>query len=431
MKINSIDMSNYRNFSELHIDFDSKLTVFVGSNGSGKTTILDALAIPLEMIANSKFKYLHSDSIISHDSLIPINDIRIQNAIDSSKVNEACLNYNINYGNKNFSYSVYTPLLPREKSFFKQIEYMNNYIKDNIKPVVVYYSSKRIINDYTRKPDSHSEYDYAFKNAFQVGIDFSSSMTWFIEKSSEEALNIKRTKDLDYSISELDATRKAISKALGDYKEPYVDKTPPQIFIAHASAPDVPLSIQQLSDGYRTMLALVMDLARRMALAAEKHKQEFTEALEYPAIVLIDEVELHLHPAWQQRVLPTLLEIFPNTQFIVTTHSPQIISSIKPEHLRILAQNNVYTSSSSTYGAESQRILKEVFGVNARYAENEAKIVLDEYFELINKGEYDTDRAKECRGKLDEWLRGDPALDSADMLIRRSRRIRERSASNA
>ena len=124
-----------------------------------------------------------------------------------------------------------------------------------------------------------------------------------------------------------------------------------------------------------------------MALAAQKYKNEIKNALDYPAIVLIDEVELHLHPAWQQRVLPSLLEIFPNTQFIVTTHSPQIISSIEPKHLRILSQNRISLPSSSTYGAESQRVLEEVFGVTARYSENEAKKTLDAYFELIHKGE--------------------------------------------
>lgn len=338
--------------------------------------------------------------------------------------------YYKNNDNNSLDYTVYHhhQLCIQE---INNINEINNIIKNNIKPVVVNYGSKRIVNNYQRESSAHSEYEYAFKNAFNAGIDFSSTLTWFIEKSSEEAMQGRRKRDLDYTIPELDAARKAVSKALGDYNEPYADGTPPQLFITHTATPDIPLNIQQLSDGYRTMLALVMDLARRMALAAQKYKNEIKNALDYPAIVLIDEVELHLHPAWQQRVLPSLLEIFPNTQFIVTTHSPQVISSIEPKHLRILSQNRVSLPSSSTYGAESQRVLEEVFGVTARYSENEAKKTLDAYFELIDKDEYESEQAKEYRSKLDEWLNGDPALDSADMLIRRARRIRERGTGNA
>lgn len=425
MKINSMDIKNYRSFSELHVDFDPRLTVFVGANGSGKTTILDALAIFLEMIADSYLRY-------PDDIVISLKDVKIQRDKIDEIIFDPQIAYKFYYKNNdnNFlDYTVYHHQLRIQE--LDNINEINNIIKNNIKPVVVNYGSKRIVNTYQHESGAHSEYEYAFKNAFYAEIDFSSTLTWFIEKSAEEAMQGRRKRDLDYTIPELDAARKAVSKALGDYNEPYADGTPPQLFITHTATPDIPLNIQQLSDGYRTMLALVMDLARRMALAAQKYKNEIKNALDYPAIVLIDEVELHLHPAWQQRVLPSLLEIFPNTQFIVTTHSPQIISSIEPKHLRILSQNRISPPSSSTYGAESQRVLEEVFGVTARYSENEAKKTLDAYFELIHKGEYESEQAKEYRSKLDEWLNGDPALDSADMLIRRAQRIRERGTSNA
>lgn len=425
MKINSMDIKNYRNFSDLHVDFDPRLTVFVGANGSGKTTILDALVIFLEMISRSSLSY-------PHESIISLKDVKIKN--NNNQIIDSHISYKFYYENnyKNFiSYTVYHQKKTHALKQFNDTEKIIKFIDNTMKPVVVNYGSKRIVNNYQRESSAHSEYEYAFKNAFNAGIDFSSTLTWFIEKSAEEAMQGRRKRDLDYTIPELDAARKAVSKALGNYNEPYADGTPPQLFITHTATPDIPLSLQQLSDGYRTMLALVMDLARRMALAAQKYKNEIKNALDYPAIVLIDEVELHLHPAWQQRVLPSLLEIFPNTQFIVTTHSPQIISSIEPKHLRILSQNRVSLPSSSTYGAESQRVLEEVFGVTARYSENEAKKALDAYFELIHKGEYESEQAKEYRSKLDEWLNGDPALDSADMLIRRARRIQGRGTGNA
>lgn len=427
MKIKSMDIKNYRNFSELHVDLDPRLTVFVGINGSGKTTILDALAILLKMIAASHLRF-PSESVIS------LKDVRIENTNESEIALDSQILYTFFYendGKESVNYTIYHKEQSSDYNQCCKITDINNRIKHNVKPIVVSYGSKRVINTHKHPFIAHSEAQHAFQNAFDAAIDFPSTLTWFIEKSSEEAMKGKRKGDLEFTIPELAATKKAVCKALGDYNEPYVDKTPPELFIEPKSMPNVQLRIEQLSDGYRTMLALVMDLARRMALAAQEHKNKFNNSLEYPGIVLIDEVELHLHPAWQQSVLTSLLSIFPNTQFIVTTHSPQIVSSIEPDHLRILDQNQVYLPSSSTYGAESQRVLKEIFGVDARYAESDAKKALDTYFKLINEGEYESEQARECRQKLDKWLLGDPALDSADMLIRRAQRIRERGASNA
>lgn len=416
MKLKSIDLINYRNFQKAFVNLDPRLTVFIGSNGAGKTSLLDA-------IANFLIKIAQPELVINHQLLRP-GDIRIDENELAFKfiyeLNGVLASIDIRYDCHDDKYV---------QESFLQLKSLNDMIKASIRPVVVYYGSKRIINNYSRQTESHSEPEFAFKNAFNAAIDFSSTLTWFIEKSSQEALSMKKLRNLEYSIPELDAVRSAVSHALGEYNEPYVDDTPPQIFINSREEPDRPLQLSQLSDGYRTMLALVMDLARRMALAAQG--KGFDNVLEYPAIVLIDEVELHLHPAWQQKVLPNLLKVFPNTQFIVTTHSPQVISSIEPRHIRILSDNHISLPSSSTYGAESQRILEEIFGVNARYGENEAKKTLDEYFKLINEGEFDSEKARSCRAKLDNWLRGDPALDSADMLIRRARRMHERSQSNA
>lgn len=419
MKLELLNIINYRNFPNINIKLDPKLTAFIGINGAGKTTLLDAISIFLRRLTVPRDHYF--------DAAIIKSDFKI------GKVNLE-LSYTYFISTNLSSYKIISKLIdnkPHSIADNKLSHDLFNALDKTTRPIVVYYSSKRIINNYHRENESHSEPEYAFKNAFQPEIDFSSTLTWFIEKSAQEALAIKRLRNLNYTIPELDAVRLAVSKALGDYDEPYVDETPPQIFISRKDATNIPLQLSQLSDGYRTMLALVMDLARRMALAAMWQDNKINNILEYPAIVLIDEVELHLHPAWQQSVLPTLLKIFPNTQFIVTTHSPQIISSIEPKHIRILSQNGIAMPSSSTYGAESQRILEEIFGVSARYSDNEAKQALDEYFRLINKGEYNTDEAKAVRGKLDNWLMGDPALDYANMLIRRDSRRQERSIGDA
>ena len=103
------------------------------------------------------------------------------------------------------------------------------------------------------------------------------------------------------------------------------------------------------------MLALAADLARRM-IQGNPH---LDNPLESQAIVLIDEVDLHLHPSWQQRVLPDLIRTFPNAQFIVSTHSPQVLTTVKPEHIAELYRegNGIVAgpANSHTYGAEAGR----------------------------------------------------------------------------
>ncbi len=92
------------------------------------------------------------------------------------------------------------------------------------------------------------------------------------------------------------------------------------------------LRIEQLSDGYRTTLAMIMDIAARMTEA----NPHMADPLLSAGVILIDEIELHLHPGWQQRILGDLTRAFPNVQFIVTTHSPQILTTVAPQSIQII-----------------------------------------------------------------------------------------------
>ena len=348
MKLLSMNLENFRCFAKMDVMFDPRLTVFVGINGAGKTAVLEAAAVLLEQMP------LFIDN--GYRRQINVSDVRIGaasvkfNYIVSSEKQNYTLSFNYE---KNQSSAIDRDLFQNNKNFI-------NKIKTVRVPVVVYYSAKRVINEYHREINARAKPDDAYKNAFEPHIDFSSTLTWFVEKSSQEALEAVQMKNLEHRIPELHAVRQAVSTALGDYNEPYVGETPPQLFITKKEAPNIPLNLQQLSDGYRTMLALVMDLARRMALANDGVPlAEGKTILHAPGIVLIDEIELHLHPSWQQTVLPRLMDIFPNVQFIVTTHSPQVITSLDASYIRILGDGGmIHTAPQGTWGAEASRIMK-------------------------------------------------------------------------
>jgi predicted ATP-binding protein involved in virulence len=174
------------------------------------------------------------------------------------------------------------------------------------------------------------------------------------------------------------------------------------------------LRIDQLSDGHKSILSIVMDIASRMAQANPNKK----DILETEGIVMIDEIEMHLHPSWQQTVLPDLQKTFPNVQFIISTHSPQVVTTVPSKRIRIIENGKVYTPSTGTQGAEASRILKRVFGVDLRPKDDPNVILLNEYLSLVYQEKWDSQEAEEKRRKLDKIYQGEePALTEADLYI--------------
>ena len=167
------------------------------------------------------------------------------------------------------------------------------------------------------------------------------------------------------------------------------------------------------------MLALAADLARRMA----QGNPHLDDPLLSEAVVLIDEVELHLHPSWQQRILADLGATFPNTQFIVSTHSPQVLTTVKPEHIFELRRYGggivAEPASAPTYGAEAGDVLATVMGVEERPGGNEFVKTLARYTDLVSDGKGKSGSAARLRRSLEGLSPRDPALDRADIEIRR------------
>ena len=129
-------------------------------------------------------------------------------------------------------------------------------------------------------------------------------------------------------------------------------------------------ALSQLSDGYRSTLSLIADIAYRMALLNPSLGKD---VLKTPGIVLIDEVDLHLHPIWQARILGDLRSIFPNIQFVVTTHVPAVISSVRSQQVRIIADGEkALTPAIEIYGSDAGRVLTSIMNAPERPVEIQA-----------------------------------------------------------
>jgi predicted ATP-binding protein involved in virulence len=179
------------------------------------------------------------------------------------------------------------------------------------------------------------------------------------------------------------------------------------------------LTINQLSDGEKCLLAMVGDIARRLAIA----NPSLDDPLQGEGIVLIDEIELHLHPKWQRKIIPDLTRTFPNCQFIVTTHSPQVLSHVYSENIYILQSTPdgiIACQPESSYGRDSNQILENVMDVSAYPEEIEKE--LSELFQLIDRN--DLQRAKELLKDIGATMEGrgrfdDPQLIKAGVVIKR------------
>ena len=174
------------------------------------------------------------------------------------------------------------------------------------------------------------------------------------------------------------------------------------------------LLVNQLSDGEKCTLAMVGDLARRMAVANPHMK----DPLSSEAVVLIDEVDLHLHPAWQRRFVSALEETFPNSQFILSTHSPAILSHVDTSGIWLLEKTSHGIDASrpnDSYGQAVDRIMEDIMNVPAR--PDEVRKELSRLFRAIERGKLT--RAKGILHEMKAKIGTDPDLVKADVLIQR------------
>ena len=274
---------------------------------------------------------------------------------------------------------------------------------------------KEILNniDKTKADNLKEILNNADKNRFEY-TDVSNN----IKKNPIDSEDRNRSDETASYSTELDHVRKAINRciSISGWKTLEYDLEWRELVVRfNHGRPgfDTFIPAAQLSDGVKAMLSLTADIAYR-CVQLNPHLASPTE--ETTGIVLIDEIDLHLHPKWQQTVLSDLRKAFLKIQFIVTTHSPQVISTVPSHQIRILDGNQVYSAEAGTKGAESSRILKRIFGVDPRPKDDPNTKKLNEYLDLVYADKWTDGEAK--RKELDDIYQGnEPELTKADLYI--------------
>ena len=197
--------------------------------------------------------------------------------------------------------------------------------------------------------------------------DYEDFFIWFKNREdieNERILNAQRNHidGYDYDL-QLEAVRQVISRFFGKNYKARVSRIDNTLIVENNNSE---ISFSSLSDGEKSLFLLLGDIARRLAIASSHKFQnvpvKIDDILNTPGIVLIDEIELHLHPSWQRKICKFLTETFPNCQFVITTHSPQILGELKTDEIWLLNDFNVYHPDSS-FGLTSNQILDEVMDV--------------------------------------------------------------------
>ncbi|MEH2226657.1 AAA family ATPase [Nostoc sp.] len=459
MKVKRLKMQSFRGIGDLTLDFhESEPTVLIGINGVGKSSILDCLAILLTQltgqiqdsleslrffitqdVTNGRDKtYNEINVFIELQELtwsmteykgVKNNDgkyIDLQAHIKSisdlqKEIQEKLKNYKgietILMQSENMHTEIATAIRSGLREDLKTaIENLNNQlatIPDANVPLAVYYPVNRAVIDMPLEISeaySFKQVD-AYEQALTGGrIDFKTFFEWF--RNREDLENERRRDNPDYRDKQLEAVRQAISSLIPEFLNLRVERSPLRMTVRKKGEE---LIVNQLSDGEKCLLAMVGDLARRLAIA----NPSLPDPLQGNGVVLIDEIELHLHPKWQREIIPALTRTFPNCQFIVTTHSPQVISQVKPEGIFILEKTDegvVAKRPESSFGRDSNRILEDLMGVPAR--PQEIKDRLHELFRLIDEG--NLDGARQLSQEIADIIGQDePELVKASVSIRR------------
>ena len=406
MEIKQVILDNIGPFETLEIPLaptkqnPSKVTVFVGNNGTGKTSVLRALATSLSwFIARLRTEKSNGNLILEDAILNTAAGATI--GIEICDPFKPSVNPNERELGDSFEWTLAKTRKGRKTQYASYLNectrlanhYRNALTKDDQTslPLIAFYPVERVVIDIPLKIKTKHTFLQldGYDNSLSQGVDFRRFFEWFREREdtenesgiSEDLLSqlkplIETNQDVWQRLTELNASAKdrqltAVRTAIRHFM-PHMDnlrvRRKPRLHMA-IDKNGKALNVAQLSQGEKSLMALVGDIARRLAM--------LNPALDNPltgdGIILIDEVDLHLHPSWQRSLCERLTETFPQCQFVLTTHSPLVISDCKHVLVYTLT-NGELEELPSQYGQDANTVLLDVMDTSARNEKIDAKL---------------------------------------------------------
>lgn len=398
MEINKFTLTNIGRFEQLEVplaptaQLSSNVTVLVGNNGAGKTSLLKSLATSLSWLVARIRSEKGSGS--------PIPEEVIRNGANSAAVQIELTDTDglasTPDENHQFRWVLAKARKGRKGEHSSNLQALNELagryrtrLSDNDKvslPLIAFYPVERVVLDIPLKiRERHTFFQLdGYDNSLNQGVDFRRFFEWFREREdsenessiSQDALEnlapvLGTESDLwrilaDMKASSRDRQLIAVRTAIANFMPEFTDlrvRRKPHLHMS-VNKNGEPLNVLQLSQGEKSLMALVGDIARRLAMM----NPALENPLEGDGIILIDEVDMHLHPRWQRTLVARLTKTFPHCQFVLTTHSPLVISDHK-DLLVYLLDDGTLTPLSSLYGQDANSVLMDVMHTDIRNAQ--------------------------------------------------------------
>ena len=352
MIIKHLVIENFRAIEYLELDCSNSVNVFIGDNGAGKSTVLDAINILYSWLV------ARLDSTKGKGKSIHKDDIRFG-------AQYCFLSVMVEHHGTHASWSLYKSKQASHPEPQKQtdLEQLNRFVEqiqssfEKEKPLLSYYGVNRNVNpvrydkSLPKKKKDLSIFDSS------ASANWKSFFNWFYESENEEN-RMKVWFNPKYHNEALDAVRDCLSDVFPGYSNLRIEDKPTQLVIQKNNQK---ISFDKLSDGEKCYITLVLDIARRLATSNAGGDSPLLGS----QIVMIDEVDLHLHPSWQLHVISNLEKKFPNCQFFITSHSSLVLSSLRDSgQLIVLRDGKRLEVSDIPYGDNGDYILKRFFSLN-------------------------------------------------------------------
>lgn len=432
-RIDKLDLTNFRCFRELSLSFHPELTLLVAPNGGGKTAILDALKIALQGILDILWSEPASRNVLSppdiklgstpEGAMVAASDVslRVSGLLDGRTVA-----WKVGYTASQF----FSELWSVAPEALRLVEHLRDYADRKRSdppslPVFAYYGTGRLWASHEPKkrkkkfdPRADVLLTAGYSGCLTSASRYDRFTRWF-ERAIREAQNelTSGTPSPHRPQQLLAAVRQAVDAVLrpSGWHTLDWDFLTSQIIATHLDRGRLP--VDSLSDGIRNLLGLVADLAQR-AVQLNPHLGSNAAKLS-SGVVLIDEVDMHLHPAWQQTILTSLRAAFPHIQWIVTTHSHIVVTTVPSECVRMLREDGTVTQPElETQGYDSPFALGLVFGVGSM-PPIEIATQLSNYRALVEQGQGDTGAAQSLQGILEKHFGAQhPAMQAVENMKR-------------
>jgi predicted ATP-binding protein involved in virulence len=361
MFLKSISITNFRGIKTLEIPFQKGTNLLIGDNGVGKTTILEGIAVGMEglftsvpgvrasKISQDDYR-IEKERISDASSQVIYHNPSIKMLFDIEGEEEDCVREE-RFGNNRAT----THTTGSACSYLREA---TNVLESQL-PLLSYMGISRVTtarrSDYGKKlKNEMNDRRCGYIGCLNTTPDKNSILEWVKKMSYQSVLKEKTVNELMF----FQTVISKLMKKMSDLPEE------PKIFFSAAfddivyQSEDNDLPIGLLSAGYQSILWMTMDFAFRLALL----NPTMTNPHDATGIVLIDEIDMHLHPKWQWNILDALESTFPNVQFIIATHAPIVISSCKNGTLLTIDENHHIEVSNGVYGYAVQDVIEYTQG---------------------------------------------------------------------